>query len=358
VDAAWVTAALLPRTALLADFGEAKQLKRKQLKRMIDSLRKQGIPLTTAICRDCFGKMLKIGHVGLKNKQRRHKQDRKPQAARRAEQVSKVYRATAQPPTTKPSTLASVGAYLSGGCGWGTDEDTATANFAKGTTSMGCSTTSSAAYPELDSDSVSESGVSWADWEASYDCNKTYKEALMFNVRHEEAHVNGMASARRTMEILGENPSAIHHGTDGENDLELQAKTNVFTSPFAHPPSKRRGKSKSSTSTIAQCSEMAKGILRRHGFMTLLSINIGSIDRELQLRGYLDIDHYRRSMMPKLQDNGLLLPPTRKASYGDIRSTVFSAARRALGTQGRNMSREGGYYNSLLLAASVPTCSC
>ena len=28
VDAAWVTAALLPRTALLADFGEAKQLKR------------------------------------------------------------------------------------------------------------------------------------------------------------------------------------------------------------------------------------------------------------------------------------------------------------------------------------------
>ena len=43
---------------------------------MIDSLRKQGIPLSTAICRDCFRKMLKFGHIGLKNKQRRHKVDR------------------------------------------------------------------------------------------------------------------------------------------------------------------------------------------------------------------------------------------------------------------------------------------
>ena len=152
----------------LSDYVCQEEKCSRKLKRgMIDSLRKQGFLLSTAICRDCFGKMLKFGHIGLKNKQKRHKVDRKPQAARRAGEVSKVYRATAQPPTTKPSTLASVGAYLSGGCGWGTDEDTAMANFAEGTTGTGCSTTSSAAYPELDSDSDSESGVSWADWEAS-----------------------------------------------------------------------------------------------------------------------------------------------------------------------------------------------
>ena len=77
----------------------------------------------------------------------------------------------------------------------------------------------------------------------------------MFNVRNDEAHTSGMASARRTMEILNETPSAIHQGTDGSNDLELQAKTNVFISPFAQPAGKGKGKSKFSKSTLAQYSE-------------------------------------------------------------------------------------------------------